>query len=75
MIRVRDGEGIDSAIRRFRRFVEHAGILRDAKNHAWFTPPGERRREKARAARRRALRAAAAAEDEEQTDRGDHRSR
>ena len=52
-IRVEDGEGIEHALRRFRRSVQRENILRDAKRHAYHVKPGERRRAKQAAARRR----------------------
>ena len=52
-VRVEDGESIEHALRRFRRFVQRENILRDSKRHSHYVKPGERRRAKQAAARRR----------------------
>ncbi|MBP5972542.1 MAG: 30S ribosomal protein S21 [Brasilonema octagenarum HA4186-MV1] len=48
-----DNEGIDSALRRFKRQVSKAGILADVKFHRHFETPLEKRKRKAVAARRK----------------------
>ncbi|NMF61725.1 30S ribosomal protein S21 [Brasilonema octagenarum] len=48
-----DNEGIDSALRRFKRQVSKAGILADVKFHKHFETPLEKRKRKAVAARRK----------------------
>jgi small subunit ribosomal protein S21 len=48
-----DNEGIDSALRRFKRQVSKAGILADVKYHRHFETPIEKRKRKAVAARRK----------------------
>ena len=48
-----ENEGIDSALRRFKRQVSRAGILADAKNRRHFETPPEKRKRKAVAARRK----------------------
>ncbi len=48
-----DNEGIDSALRRFKRQVSKAGILADVKYHRQFETPIEKRKRKAVAARRK----------------------
>ena len=47
-----ENEGIESALRRFKRQVSKAGILADAKYHRQFETPLEKRKRKAVAARR-----------------------
>jgi small subunit ribosomal protein S21 len=48
-----DNEGIDSALRRFKREVSKAGILADVKKNRNFETPQEKRKRKAVAARRK----------------------
>ncbi|AFY54455.1 MAG: 30S ribosomal protein S21 [Cyanobacteria bacterium J06633_8] len=48
-----ENEGIDSALRRFKRQVSKAGILSDVKYHRHFETPQEKRKRKAVAARRK----------------------
>jgi small subunit ribosomal protein S21 len=45
-------EGIESALRRFKRQVSRAGILQDVKKHRHFETPIEKRKRKAIARRR-----------------------
>ncbi len=45
-------EGIDSALRRFKRQVSKAGILADLRSHRHFETPLERRKRKETLARR-----------------------
>lgn len=48
-----ENEGIDSALRRFKRQVSKAGILADVKFHRHFETPLEKRKRKAVSARRK----------------------
>jgi small subunit ribosomal protein S21 len=48
-----ENEGIDSALRRFKREVSKAGILADVKYRRNFETPIEKRKRKAVAARRK----------------------
>jgi small subunit ribosomal protein S21 len=50
---VGENEGIDSAMRRFKRQVARTGILADVKNRRHFETPQEKRKRKASAARRK----------------------
>lgn len=50
---VGENEGIDSAMRRFKRQVSRAGILADVKNRRHFETPPEKRKRKASVARRK----------------------
>ncbi|MEA5580297.1 30S ribosomal protein S21 [Nodularia harveyana UHCC-0300] len=47
-----ENEGIDSALRRFKRQVSKAGILADVKFHRHFETPQEKRKRKGVSARR-----------------------
>ncbi|MBC6474920.1 MAG: 30S ribosomal protein S21 [Hormoscilla sp. GM102CHS1] len=49
---VGENEGIDSALRRFKRQVSKAGILADVKCRRHFETPPEKRKRKLVAARR-----------------------
>jgi small subunit ribosomal protein S21 len=46
-------EHIDSTLRRFKKAVQKAGILADARRHDYFVKKGERRRVKSIKARKR----------------------
>jgi small subunit ribosomal protein S21 len=48
-----ENEGIESALRRFKRQVSKAGILADVKSHRHFETPLEKRKRKAIMARRK----------------------
>jgi small subunit ribosomal protein S21 len=51
---VRDGESLDSAIKRLKRQVQNAGIMEEARRHERYEKPSERkRREAAQAVRRK----------------------
>jgi len=52
-ITVYEGESFDNAIRRFRKSVERAGILRDVKKHEIFEKPSEKRKRRLIAARKK----------------------
>ncbi len=43
---VGESEGIDSALRRFKRQVSKAGILTDVRKHSHFETPAEKRKRK-----------------------------
>ncbi len=49
---VRDNETLDDAIRRFKRQVNKAGTLQDARRHEYYIKPAVRRKLKSDAARR-----------------------
>ena len=51
---LQEGESLESALRRFKRKVQHEDIIRDAKKHSYYLKPGERRRLKQALARKRA---------------------
>ena len=52
-IRVKDNESFESALRRFKKKCEKAGILSDLRKHQHFEKPSEKRKRKANAARRK----------------------
>lgn len=51
-IRLGENESIDSAIRRFKRKIQKAGILSEVKRRERFEKPSLRRKRKAEAARK-----------------------
>jgi small subunit ribosomal protein S21 len=55
-IRVIENEPIDSAIRRFKKQCEKAGILKELRKREHYEKPSVRRKKKAIAARKRAIR-------------------
>ena len=52
-IRVKDGESFESALRRFKKKCEKAGIMADLRRHQHFEKPSERRKRKMNAAKRK----------------------
>jgi small subunit ribosomal protein S21 len=52
-IRVKEGESFESALRRFKKKCEKAGVLADLRRHQHFEKPSERRKRKLNAARRK----------------------
>ncbi|MEO0136257.1 MAG: 30S ribosomal protein S21 [candidate division WOR-3 bacterium] len=52
---VYEGESFDNAMRRFRKSVERAGILRAIKKHEVYEKPSERRKRRLLAARKKEL--------------------
>ncbi len=52
-IKLREGEAVDEALRRFKRECERNGLLRELKRRQHYAPPSVRRRLKAAEARRR----------------------
>ncbi len=55
-VRVKEGEPIESAIRRFKKQCEKAGILSELRKREHYEKPSVRRKKKALAARKRAVR-------------------
>lgn len=51
--RLRDGEKLDRALKKFRRKVQRAGIFRDIKKNRFYEKPSAARRRKQKAAERR----------------------
>jgi small subunit ribosomal protein S21 len=54
-VTVYDGESFENAIRRFRKSVERAGILRDVKKHEVYEKPSEKRKRRMIAARKKEM--------------------
>jgi len=52
-IRVQEGEGLENALRRFKRKVQQEEIIKEVKRHSYYLKPGERRRVKQALARKR----------------------
>jgi small subunit ribosomal protein S21 len=52
-IDLRDGETLDSAIKRFKRIVQRENILREYRQHTFFVRPAERERIKRSVAQKR----------------------
>jgi small subunit ribosomal protein S21 len=52
---VKEGESFESALRRFKKKCEKAGLMADLRRHQHFEKPSERRKRKVNAARRKAM--------------------
>jgi len=52
-VRVGKNESLDSALRRFKRTCQKAGVMAEARRHEHYEKPSVRRKKKAEAARRR----------------------
>ncbi len=55
VIKVRENEPFEVAMRRFKKQCEKAGILSELKRREYYDKPSVRRKKKAAAARKRAL--------------------
>ena len=55
VVRVRDNESFEQAIRRFKKQVEKSGILSEVKKREHFEKPSVRLKKKSISARKRAL--------------------
>src|SRR5258708_21232154 len=53
VVNINPGESIESALRRFKRKVMTEEIIKDAKKHAFFMPPGQKAKLKSALARKR----------------------
>lgn len=53
LVKIRDNESFDKAMRRFRRKVEREGIRKDIKKNSFYLKPGEKKRLKQRLAEKR----------------------
>ncbi len=56
-VKLREGEGIDEALRRFKRECERNGVLKEIKRREHYLSPGLKRKLKAAEARRKMRRA------------------
>jgi small subunit ribosomal protein S21 len=52
-IRVQPGETIESALRRFKKATQKAGVLAEARKHEHYEKPSVRKKKKSAAARKR----------------------
>ena len=52
-VRGKDNEAFESALKRFKRACEKAGILSEIRKHQHFEKPSEKKKKKALAAKRR----------------------
>ena len=52
-VRLQEGESLENALRRFKRKVMTEEIIKDAKKHAFFIPPGQKAKLKSALARKR----------------------
>lgn len=50
---LQEGETLESALRRFKRKVLQADIIKETKRHSFYLKPGEKKRVKAALARKR----------------------
>ena len=50
---VRESESLDTALKRFKRQCQRAGIIADIRKHEFYEKPSERRKRKLQAARKR----------------------
>ena len=57
-VKIRENESIESAIRRFKKQCEKAGILAELRKREHYLKPSVKRKRKAIAARKRALKRA-----------------
>jgi len=53
-VQVKQNESIDSALKRFKKQLQEAGILKEAREHEHYEKPSDKRR-RAEAARRRKM--------------------
>lgn len=52
-IRVKEGETLDSALRRFKRSTARSGILAEVRKRSYYEKPSVKRKKKSEAARKR----------------------
>jgi len=55
MIKVKDNESFEQAMKRFKKQCEKAGVLTELRRREFYDKPSVRRKKKAAAARKRAL--------------------
>lgn len=55
-VRVGKNETLESALRRFKRQIQKAGVLSEARRHEHYEKPSVRRKKKSEAARKKAKR-------------------
>ena len=52
-VKLKDGENLDSALRRFKRSCQKAGVLSEIRKREHYEKPSVRRKKKSEAARKR----------------------
>ncbi len=62
-VTIQEGESLENALRRFKRKVQQADIIKEIKKHSFYLKPGERRRVKAALARKRSRKKARREQD------------
>jgi small subunit ribosomal protein S21 len=55
LVKVKENESFEAAMRRFKKQCEKAGILSELRRREYFDKPSVRKKKKAAAARKRAL--------------------
>ncbi|HEX4922503.1 MAG: 30S ribosomal protein S21 [Bdellovibrionia bacterium] len=55
LVKIREGEGFEGALRRFKKQVEKSGILSELKKREHYEKPSVRKKKKSIAARKRLL--------------------
>jgi len=55
VVKVKENESIEQALRRFKKTCEKAGILTELRRREYYDKPSIRKKKKAAAARKRAL--------------------
>lgn len=55
IVKIRDSEGFEQALRRFKKQVEKSGILSEIKKREHYEKPSVRKKKKSMAARKRLL--------------------
>ena len=55
LVRVKDNEPFEKALKRFKRQCEKAGVMSDVRKHQRYEKPSERRKRKVATARRKAI--------------------
>jgi small subunit ribosomal protein S21 len=53
IIKIKDGETIDRALRRYKKKFEKTGVLKEVRGRMYYEKPSEERREVLKRARRR----------------------
>lgn len=53
IVRIKDGETIDKALRRYKKRFEKVGILKEVRSRMYYNKPSEERREVIKRATRR----------------------
>mgnify|MGYP003572324269 FL=1 len=55
LVRIKDNEPFEKALKRFKRQCEKAGIMSDVRKHQRYEKPSERRKRKVATAKRKAI--------------------